>query len=231
MPVCPRDKVLVFLGHRANLRWAVCFLYLSFPVISDLSPLSLKVLPVPCLSIAKFYLNYKMLVLWGPRLRILIKTMKGKFGVVWMTAASSLWTAWTVRKQPCLVSLCCPGVTWEVAYVQDSNLLTLLPLLPTCWFYRCAAPCPVRGVLGIEPRASCMLGDRSANWATAAGPVLSLPVVSGLWNSLALTFISSRTPLRSIHVVWINHVFCSPHSSFCSFSSFLHSPSLLVGEL
>lgn len=31
---------------------------------------------------------------------------RGKFGVVWMTAASFLWTAWTVRKQPCLVSLC-----------------------------------------------------------------------------------------------------------------------------
>jgi hypothetical protein len=52
--------------------------------------------------------------------------------------------------------------------------LVLLPPPPECWDYRGRAPHPAYAVLGIEPRALCMLGKHSTIQATYPAYVMMM---------------------------------------------------------
>lgn len=58
-----------------------------------------------------------------------------------------------------------PGLTLSLLFSNKDDLefLILLPLLPYCQDYRCAPPHVVYALLGIEPGASCVVGNHSTN--------------------------------------------------------------------
>lgn len=84
----------------------------------------------------------------------------------------------------CLVStgshLSQHGLKFHVAQ-NDPELLSLLLIPPKCWDYRHAPLHPVSWVLGMEPRASCILGKHSTNWATRPSREFSYPFTLMPW--------------------------------------------------
>jgi hypothetical protein len=90
------------------------------------------------------------------------------------------------------VMSCNSGWPW-IQYINKDilELLILLPQSSKGWNHRCVTLCLVYEVLGIEPRASCMLCKHSSNPATFADIMASKKEVKNLrpHHSLASTVI------------------------------------------
>lgn len=87
----------------------------------------------------------------------------------------------------------------EIAHLVQASLklLILLSFLHERWDYRYGPPCPVYVNLTLKPRASCMLGKHSADWATQPFDTLHLRM-QWLLRSIGNSGIQNHT----LRCVW-----------------------------